>query len=127
MAKFVVILVLAAVALTASPASAVTKSCNAHTYLGIDPNAFPAVANLRVFNLPPRTDGYAPPCLVAESVAGIVQDRWRQAPRVVWARGARWNGGRWHVTYRFQKTRDGGYMKMTARKGVQRITADLLS
>jgi hypothetical protein len=127
MAKFVGILALAAAALNASPAYAVTKSCDGHSYGGIDPNAFPNVQHLRVIDLPPKTDGYAPPCLVAESVAGLVQYKWRQSPKVVWARGARWNGGLWHVTYQFQKTRDGGYMKMTARKDEQRITADLMS
>jgi hypothetical protein len=133
MAKVVVILVVAVVALAASSAdavtrsSAVTKLCNGHTYGGIDANTFPAVAQLRAINLPPRTDRYAPPCLVAESVAGIVQSRWRQLPRRVWARGARWNGGIWRVTYQFHKTRDGGYMKMSAQKGAQRITANLLS
>jgi hypothetical protein len=62
----------------------------------------------------------------AVTAAGIIQSRWRQLPRIVWARGARWNGGVWRVTYRFQKNRDGGYMKMSARQGAQLITANLL-
>ena len=105
MAKFVVILALAAIALTASPAHAVTKVCMAvQLYFLISPNTFPKCRTPPAVNLPPRgIDGYAPPCLVAEDVAGIVQARWRHLPRVVWAKGARWNGGHWRVTYCFKK------------------------
>ena len=41
--------------------------------------------------------------------------------------GARWDAGVWHLSYRFQKTRDGGYMKMTASQGARQITANLYS
>jgi hypothetical protein len=121
---------LAAAALFTTPAAnAQTTLCSGERYLLID-EGFPGVRVLRAIDLPVLTDGYAPRCLVAEAVAGLVQDGVQQKhrlPSVVHPRGARWDGGLWSVTYRFQKTRDGGYQVMTARRGRQQITAHLTS
>ena len=60
------------------------------------------MSKLRASDLPRRTDGYAPRCLVAESVAGevkrAIQDT-GERPSQVRVFGARWNGGRWHCAY----------------------------
>src|SRR5262245_29345486 len=111
-------------ALVATAANAQTTICSGERYLLID-DGFPGVRALRAIDLPVLTDGYAPRCLVAEAVAGLVQDgvqRKQRLPAVVHPRGARWDGGLWSVRYRFQKTRDGGYQVMTARRGRQQIT-----
>lgn len=123
-----IILALAGLALllAAAPAGAATKSCKPGKYLLVEPDKFPVVAKLRARNLPRRTDGYAPPCLVAEAVAARIQDDWgRRPPRVVRPRGARWNGGRWRCRYR-QRTSDGAtYQATSCRKGRQRVTMNL--
>jgi hypothetical protein len=99
------LLILVAAALLALPATASAKTvrCNGHTYGLIDPSAFPGIGKLRAVNLPRKTDGYAPPCLVAEAVAAKVQAKWRHGikkPTVVKVGGARWDGGRWRVSSR---------------------------
>jgi hypothetical protein len=134
MRKFLIVLPLAAALLAPSAAGAQTTKCNGHTYFGIDPSAFPAIQQLRAINLPRLTDGYAPRCLVAESVAGLVQTRWRATrghlPRLVHPRGARWDGGIWRISYqqRLGPAPDRNpYEYMTARRGRQLITAHLTS
>lgn len=85
---------------------------------------------LKAINLPVKTDGYAPRCLVAETIAGLVQDGFKKKgklPQRVHPRGARWDGGVWTVSYKFQKTQDGGYQLMNARRGKQQVTAHLTS
>jgi len=61
----------------------------------------PAVADLRARNLPRRTSDYAPRCLVAEAIAGLVQFEASEGdpPRKVTAMGARWYGGVYRCTY----------------------------
>ena len=109
----------------ASAASAVR--CSGHTYGGIDRHAFPVVSNLRAVNLPAKTDGYAPRCLVAESVAGMVQvyagnhdGRIASSVRVM---GARWYGGTWRVRYRVVNNAQGdAYALVTATNGRAVVT-----
>jgi hypothetical protein len=116
----------------AAAGAQITK-CNGHTYQAIDKYGFPAIQRLRAINLPLLTDGYAPRCLVAESVAGLVQDRWSVTHRLssrVHPRGARWDGGIWRLTYQlrhFPPPDRNPYQYMTARHGTQLITADLTS
>jgi hypothetical protein len=110
----------------ASAASAVR--CPGHTYGSIDPSAFPNVSNLRAINLPRKTTGYAPRCLVAESVAGMIQvyaqDHNGRIPTKVRVMGARWNAGTWRVRYRVVQGEDSPYGKFTATQGSKRITFD---
>lgn len=99
-------LVTAAILLALAPSAASAKACGGDTYGAIDRTAFPTVGNLKAVGLPKKTDGYAPRCLVAESVAGLVQASWRDDGNGQWSfaatvrpRGARWDGGRWRCTY----------------------------
>lgn len=113
---------IAAASAPAASAAQVTK-CSGKTYGGIDPSGFPSVSKLRAIDVPAKTDGYAPRCLVAETVAGQVQAHWHNhGPRVVWARGARWNGGHWRMSYRVVSKDEGTYAVITARHGDERIT-----
>ena len=107
----------------AAQASTGTVACNGHTYGGdLATDGFPAIHNLRATGLPRLTDGYAPRCLVAESIAGIVQYRNGRTGKV-WARGARWSAGIWHVSVREVDNGEGGtYGIYTARHGSQRVT-----
>ncbi|MET0768921.1 MAG: hypothetical protein ABW081_03355 [Solirubrobacteraceae bacterium] len=82
--------------------SAKTVRCDIGYYApGLD-HGKPAVSKLRAVDLPRRTDGYAPRCLVAESVASEVkrgiQDTGERPARVR-VYGARWSGGRWNCGY----------------------------
>jgi hypothetical protein len=112
------------VALVADVANAVpsvTRSCTGRAYRLIDPNAFPTIRQLRTFNLPRLTDGYAPRCLVAESIAGFVQTR-RGRPRRFRVGGARWYAGIWVVRRTIVRTPNGGYARFRATHGRQRVT-----
>jgi hypothetical protein len=121
------VLVLVAASLLAAPTAANAKAhavrCNGHTYSLIDPNAFPGIGKLRAIDLPRKTDGYAPRCLVAEAVAAKVQAKWRRGithPTVVKVGGARWDGGRWRVSARLVTVHFGSgtstYAAVTARR-----------
>ena len=97
-------LLLAALALAAGAAAAPAAahadsvSCRVGYYIPGADTASPTVTNLRAHDLPRRTDGYAPRCLVAEAIAGRIQDRFAERgslPARVRVYGARWNGGRW--------------------------------
>ena len=85
-----------------SPASAATVRCKVGYYAPALDHGKPRVSKLRAIDLPRRTDGYAPRCLVAEAVADAVkraiQDTGNR-PAQVRVFGARWNGGRWTCTY----------------------------
>jgi hypothetical protein len=131
--------ILIAAAITASTfaampavAAAQTSRCRAGAYLGANsiPGYFPSVQHLRAVNLPRRTDGYAPRCLVADSIGGLIQEGFRlhrRLPRRVTAMGARWYGGRWRVSYyeRQLPHNDGPYYHAVARHGRQRVAMDL--
>jgi hypothetical protein len=91
----------AALVVAAAPASAVTITCDRGEYLLLH-GENPTIANLRAHNLPRKTDGYAPRCLVAEAIAAEIQRRLQngeKAPRTVSVYGARWNGGKWRCSY----------------------------
>jgi hypothetical protein len=117
------IAVVAAVALVADVANAAPNltRCSGRTYGAIDRNAFPTIRQLRTYNLPRLTDGYAPRCLVAESIAGNVQAK-KGRPGRYRVGGARWYAGVWVVRRTIVRTRDGGYAKFTATHGRQRVT-----
>jgi hypothetical protein len=102
--RFPLVLALAlAVAAVGPPAaSAKTVSCRVGRYFPGTPNVNPTISKLKAINLPRLMDGYAPRCLVAESMAQWAIDDFRQGhqPRKrVWLRGARWNGGHWRCKY----------------------------
>src|SRR3954471_6669697 len=98
---FIALLAAAATALAAAPASADTITCDPGEYLLLH-GENPTIADLKAHNLPRKTDGYAPRCLVAEAIAAEIQRRLqdgKDAPRTVLVYGARWNGGKWRCRY----------------------------
>jgi hypothetical protein len=105
----------------AGAAPTVWRRCTGRTYWLIDPNGFPTIRQLRTYNLPRLTDGYAPRCLVAETIASIIQTR-RGRPGRFRVGGARWYAGVWVVRRTIVRTRDGGYAKYTGTHGRQRVT-----
>jgi hypothetical protein len=117
------IVVVAAIVLVADVANAAPSltRCSGRTYGAIDRNAFPAIRQLRTYNLPRLTDGYAPRCLVAETIAGKVQAKRGRTGRYR-VGGARWYAGIWVVRRTIVRTPDGGYAKFTATHGRQRVT-----
>jgi hypothetical protein len=89
-------------AATAAPAGADHVSCRVGDYSPGADMASPTITNLEAHNLPRRTDGYAPRCLVAEAIVGKIQFRYERSgklPAKVRIYGARWNGGRWRCAY----------------------------
>jgi hypothetical protein len=100
-ASVIALLAAAATAVVAAPASADTVTCAPGEYLLIR-GENPRIADLRAHNLPRKTDGYAPRCLVAEVIAADVQralQNGEKPPRTVIAWGARWSGGKWRCSY----------------------------
>ncbi len=96
---------LVAAAALAAPATAAAGhvSCRVGYYSPGADTASPTVTSLRAHNLPRKTDGYAPRCLVAEAIVGEdpvpLRGRAGSCPRRLWIYGARWNGGRWRCSY----------------------------
>src|SRR5687767_4790305 len=67
-----------------APSTAEARSTSCRTgyfWPGLDDERFPTIHRLRAIDLPRRTDRYAPRCLVAESVAGLVKDGIARAAR----------------------------------------------
>jgi hypothetical protein len=92
----------AAVAPASATASADSISCRVGYYAPGADTASPTVTSLRAHKLPRKTDGYAPRCLVAESIVAEIQDTYGskgRLPAKVWVYGARWDGGRWRCSY----------------------------
>jgi hypothetical protein len=84
-------------------------------------------SHVRAYHLPAKTDGYAPPCLVAGGVHGTTTYRIENPPyrfpKFVRVMGARWSAGKWRVRHRqvCDARDDNGvcqatYEKMTARR-----------
>jgi hypothetical protein len=107
MKKIITTSVLAAALAVAGTAHAATVTCRPGAFGGVDRGAFPSVGFLRAINLPRRTDGYAPRCLVADSIGGLVQvgyeRRHGRLPTRVYPRGARWDGGVWRLRYELRQ------------------------
>lgn len=125
----------ALLALAVAPASAEAKTgrCPLPKYGLVDPSAFPGVQNLRVRNVPTASD-YAPPCLVAESVAALIQEGFAESPgpfpRTVRPRGARWDGGRYRCRYERRQGEDNPYEHATCtsvRRASRKVTMDLVA
>ena len=98
----IALLAAAATAVAAAPASADTVECAPGEYLLIR-GENPRIADLRAHNLPRKTDGYAPRCLVAEAIAAEVQralQDGKKPPRTVSTFGAQWSSGKWKCRYR---------------------------
>jgi hypothetical protein len=96
------LVVLAVLLAAGQTAQADTKRCRVGYYIPGADMAQPDVTKLRAINLPRRTDGYAPRCLVAEAIVGRIQDRYERTgvlPASVRVGGAAWSGGRWDCTY----------------------------
>jgi hypothetical protein len=90
---------------------------------------FPSVRSVKATNLPTKTYGYAPRRLVVETA--VAQIQWSMSergriPKTVHPQGARWDGGKWRVSYRVVTiTEDGNdysYGAFTVRKGSQVLT-----
>jgi hypothetical protein len=97
----IALLATAATAVAAAPASAGTVTCAPGEYLLLR-GENPRITDLKAHNLPRKTDGYAPRCLVAEVIAADIQralQNGEKAPRTVFAWGARWTGGKWKCRY----------------------------
>jgi hypothetical protein len=74
-------------------AGAKTIHCSGNRYRLIERNAFPSISNLEATNLPTFTGGYAPRCLVAQSLAADIQFYWSghgRFPNKDRPYGARW-------------------------------------
>ena len=100
-ASLIAVLAAAAIAVAATPASADAVTCIPGEYLLIG-GENPRIADLRAHNLPRRTSGYAPRCLVAEAIAAEVQHALqdgKRAPRTVSVMGAQWSSGKWRCSY----------------------------
>jgi hypothetical protein len=85
----------------AAPASADTITCDPGEYLLVR-GENPTIENLRAHNLPRKTDGYAPRCLVAEAIAAEIQgtlQRGGKSPGTVSVMGAQWSSGKWRCRY----------------------------
>jgi len=89
----------AGLAAAAAPAGAVTITCDPGQYLVFQ--GTPEVEHLRAHNLPRKTSGYAPRCLVAEAIASDVQRGIQDGdrPRTLSVHGARWGAGTWRCRY----------------------------
>jgi hypothetical protein len=97
----IALLAAAATAVAAAPASADTITCDPGEYQLLH-GENPTIADLKAHNLPRKTDGYAPRCLVAEAIASEIQRTLQDGgakPRTVTVYGARWNGGKWRCRY----------------------------
>ena len=116
-------LISAAALATAAPASADTISCKPEgEYWLVDPRGEPELTNLRAHNLPRKTDGYAPRCLVAEAVGAEIQLEFRlegELPKHLHVYGARWSAGKWRCSYP-----DGRAKCHRKGKPRQRVTMD---
>lgn len=136
MVRTALALALLAAALQPAAAEARTVPCPIGYYLpGLDDDRFPTVHRLRAIDLPRRTDGYAPRCLVAEAVASLVKDKVagaarregtsfsfaEDAPKQVRPQGARWSGGTYHVRYRLLECDCDPYVVVTASRGDRRV------
>lgn len=95
----------------------------------IDPGARLQIESLRALNVPRLTSRYAPRCLVAQSLAGLVQSRWEKSGRLptkLKVYGARWNAGTWRLSYERLLDDDAQpYSYVTARRAKQRITTGI--
>ena len=126
------LLALVAAVLVPAAAEAHTAKCRIGYFLpGLDDDEFPTIHRLRATDLPRRTDGYAPRCLVAEAVAALVKDKVARAlrrkghafslvddaPKRVRPQGARWSGGTYRVRYRVLDP----YVRVTATRGERRV------
>lgn len=115
----------------APAALAQTTSCKNNRYFAVDPTAFPGVEHIRAINLPRLTTGYAPRCLVAESIGGDIQYFFSQHsrfPRSLEIHGARWDAGTWRLRYTRRQFASGAqYRHAVASHGRQRVTMDLTS
>jgi hypothetical protein len=97
----VALLVAAAALVAAAPASAVTITCDPGEYLLLH-GENPTIEDLKAHNLPRKTSGYAPRCLVAEAIAAEIQrtlQDGKQPPRTVAVMGAQWSSGKWRCSY----------------------------
>lgn len=113
----------------AAPAhSAPAVRCKAGAYWLSDPTIFPTIGALRAVHLPRRTDHYAPRCLVADAVAGLIQTGFanhQKFPRNVHPQGARWDGGTFRCRYVLRQGDYNEYMHATCSKRRQHVTMDL--
>jgi hypothetical protein len=126
--------IILAVAVTLAAAFAVPSIASASSTVTLKmpremQSQFPSVRSVKATNLPTKTYGYAPRWLVAETAVGQIQYKMSETgriPKTVHPQGARWDGGKWRVSYRVVTiTEDGNdysYGAFTVRKGSQVLT-----
>jgi hypothetical protein len=127
------LLTFAAVLALAAPAgaSAKTVNCPGDEYDLIDADAFPVFGDLRAVNLPKKTSGYAPPCLVAETVAQEIQMSYEEPAEFtpeVHPFGASWDGGKYRCKYREKQGESNPYVAVTCtsrKKKSRKITMNM--
>lgn len=116
-----VILAVATFSATASAQAHSTVKCTGNKYWAIDRSAFPSIQGARTaIDLPKLTDGYAPRCLVADSVAGAMQTYWtrhQKVPGKIQIRGARWDAGTWTYKVGAMSKHEPFTSPVTARHG----------
>lgn len=99
-----------------SSAQAATVKCKIGYYAPGADEGTPTPAGLRAVGLPKKTDGYAPPCLVAEAAVQQIQLAFGddgKLPTRLTIFGARWSAGKWNCTY---ATAEGSTQAATCRK-----------
>ena len=97
----IALLAAAATAVAAAPAGADAVTCAPGEYLLLR-GENPRITDLKAHNLPRKTDGYAPRCLVAEAIAAEIRralQNGEKAPRTVSTYGAQWSSGKWKCSY----------------------------
>jgi hypothetical protein len=114
---------LAALALAVPAGAATVVNCE-HSVYAMSLNTghvFPWVTRLAAVNVPRLTEGYAPRCLVAASVASTVQLAGGH-PGSYNVYGAQWGAGRWSVNFRMAEGPYGPVQEYTARHGHELVT-----
>jgi hypothetical protein len=127
--------IILAVAVTLAAAFAVPSIASASSTVTLKmpremQSQFPSVRSVKAANLPTKTYGYAPRWLVAETAVAtdsmVKMSETGRIPKTVHPQGARWDGGKWRVSYRVVTvTEDGNdysYGAFTVRKGSQVLT-----
>ena len=114
--------VLALIVTVGAPTSAQAKTvkCSGDKYLLIDRTDSTRISNLSATNLPARTTGYAPRCLVVAAAASLVQSKNR--PKYVTPMGARWTARRYLCKYRaINAGQPAAYTRAVCSRGTKRI------
>jgi hypothetical protein len=109
MRRLLVLSIVVASLLVATPSAAAAKPCRFGYYVPGSPNGT-LIKKLKITTTTQRIDGYAPPCLVAESVA---YDATGTGKRRIHVYGARWDGGSYHCRSKLVYDRSRQFVRYT--------------